>query len=103
MKNKKSFERPKVDYQHAKRLWFTHAGNPYPVISAPADIFSAAVLARSPKWKYSDGYMAILEQDEISYHERWWLLCCLADDKRGLALYESREAAERAGAEQIVG
>lgn len=103
MKNKKSFERPKVDYQHAKRLWFTHAGTAYPVISAPASVFSAAVLARSPKWRYCAGYMSVLKQDEIGYHERWWLLCCLADDKRGLALYESREAAVRACAEQKAG
>jgi hypothetical protein len=103
MKNKKSFERPKVDYQHAKRLWFTHVGTAYPVISAPADIFSAAVLARSPKWCYCGGYMAMLKQDEIDYQTRWWLLCCLADDKRGLALYESREQAERVCAEQMVG
>jgi hypothetical protein len=94
---------PKVNYKAARRAWFTHAGTAYPVISAPAHVFSAAVLERAPKWKYSGGYMAMLKQDEIDYQTRWWLLCCLADDKRGLALYESREAAVRACAEQMVG
>lgn len=94
---------PKVDYKVARRSWFTHAGNPWPVISAPAHVFSAAVLARSPKWRYCAGYMAVLKQDEIDYQTRWWLLNCLADDKREMTLYESREAAERVCAEQKVG
>ena len=94
---------PKVDYKDTKRLWFTYAGKAYPVISAPASVFSAAVLARYPKWKYSDGHMAVLKQDEIGYHERWWLLCCLADNKSKLTLYNSKEQAEQACTEQVAG
>lgn len=94
---------PKNDYKDTKRSWFIHAGKAYPVQTAPADVFSAAVLARYPKWKYSDGHMAVLKQDEIDYYERWWLLNCLADNKCGMTLYESREAAEQACTEQMVG
>jgi hypothetical protein len=93
---------PKVDYKDTKRSWFTHDGTAYSVVEAPSHVFSAAVLARYPKWKYSDGHMAVLKQDDIGYHERWWLLCCLADNKHGLALYGSREQAERVCAEQMV-
>ena len=106
MKNKrKAYQHylPKVDYKAARRAWFTHDGTAYSVVSAPASVFSAAVLARYPKWKYSDGHMAVLKQDEIDYHERWWLLCCLGDNKCKLTLYESREAAEQACTEQVVG
>ena len=94
---------PKVDYKAARRAWFTHAGTAYSVISAPAHVFSAAVLARAPKWRYCAGYMSVLKQDEIDYQARWWLLCCLADNKCKLTLYESREAAVRACAEQVAG
>jgi hypothetical protein len=98
-----SYELPKVDYKDTKRSWFTHAGKAYPVISAPADVFSAAVLARYPKWKFSAEYSRVLKQDELDYHTRWWLLCCLADNKCKLKLYDSKEAAERACTEQMVG
>jgi hypothetical protein len=93
---------PKIDYKDTKRLWFA-LGKPYSVISAPSHVFRAAILAQAPKWKYIDVYMAVLNQDELDYQSRWWLLNCLADEKRELALYTSREAAEQACAEQMVG
>lgn len=93
---------PKNDYKDTKRSWFVYAGKAYPVMSCPASVFCAAVLLASPHWKRCDEYCHVLAQDELDYQTRWWLLCCLSDTKRGIELYKSREAAERACAQQKV-
>lgn len=94
---------PKVDYKTAKHAWFTHDGNPYSVVEAPASVFRSAVLVQSPHWKRCDEYCHVLQQDELDYQTRWWLLNCLSDAKRELRLYATREQAERACTEQVVG
>jgi hypothetical protein len=93
---------PKVDYKEAKRSWFVYAGKAYPVLTAPASVFRAALLERYPNLKLCAEYEYVVK-DELDYYERWWLLNLIADHKRGLALYGSREQAERACTEQMVG
>ena len=36
------FEQPKISFHAIRHAWFNYAGRAYPVISAPAGVFSAA-------------------------------------------------------------
>lgn len=92
---------PKIDYADVKRLWFAHAGHAYPVCTAPVDVFRAAVIQKAPKWEFHETYGPVLSQIAFDRHDRWWLLNSLIDDKRPISLYQSREAAEQACAEQV--
>jgi len=103
MNKSKKFERPEISYHAIRHAWFNYAGIAYPVISAPADIFSSAVLAKAPNWRYCASYCYVLKQAELDYSTRWWLLNCLADGHKAIRLYESREAAEQACREQVAG
>jgi hypothetical protein len=86
-------ELPKVDFQDIPHMWFKYLGRVYPVVSASTAIFRAAVLQRAPKWRRNVEYWAILNQRDLDLYDRWWLLCCLADERRAITLYESREDA----------
>ena len=94
---------PKIDFHDIRHAWFTHAGHAYPVISAPADVFKSAVLAKAPYWRQDDEYGPLLKQDELDIFTRWYLLCALAESHRAIPLYESREQSEQECREQVAG
>ena len=97
------FEQPKISFHAIRHAWFNYAGRAYPVISAPAGVFSAAVLVSAPQWRHCASYCHVLKQAELDYSTRWWLLCCLADGHKRLVLYSSQEQAEQACREQVAG
>src|SRR5437660_9223338 len=99
----------KLDLQHPRaaltfddvmKAFYIHGQQIYPIASAPASIFKAAVLALVPHWKDSSTYGEALASKEIDVVTRWWLLCALADAGQAMTLYGSREQAEQAMSDQ---
>jgi hypothetical protein len=99
----------KLDLQHPRaaltfddvvKAFCIHGQQVYPVASAPASIFKAAVLTLVPHWKDSSTYGEALASKEIDVVTRWWLLCALADAGQAMKLYGSREEAEQAMSDQ---
>ena len=86
MGHKPYYCKPKLDYHDVKRACFEYAGKSYPVATAPTSIFQAAVLAQIPKWEFSAGYRTLLSKKELDLFDRWYLLNCLADKKKGIVL-----------------
>ena len=91
----------KADQQHPRaaltldeiaKAYFIHDQQIYPVASAPASIFRAAVLDLAPQWQTS----SVLASKDIDLVSRWWLLCELSRAGRLMTLYAGREEAERA-------
>ena len=80
-----------LTYDEATKAWFIADGQVFPVASAPASIFRAAVLDLAPQWQTS----SVLASKDIDLVSRWWLLCELSSTGRPMMLYASREEAER--------
>ncbi|SRR5260370_30072048 len=89
---KEIYQTAAVAYDEVTKAWFLHAGQAYPVASAPASIFRAAVLDLAPQWQTS----SVLASKDIDLVSRWWLLCELSRAGRLMTLYAGREEAERA-------
>jgi hypothetical protein len=83
--------RAAVTYDEMTKSYFIADGQVFPVASAPASIFRAAVLDQAPEWKSS----TVLAGKDIDLVSRWWLLCELSMAGRPMTLYGSREEAER--------
>jgi hypothetical protein len=79
-------ERPKISFHSIEHAWFTHAGQRYPVASAPTSVFRAAVLEKAPAWKHHLEYRSLLRKDELDLCDRWYLLNELARTHRPIAL-----------------
>ncbi len=83
---------PKIDYHDVQAAWFNYEGQPYPVATAPVKVFRAAVLEKVPAWRFHASYGPLLRLKELDLLDRWYLLCGLADVRKGLVLY-ARESA----------
>jgi hypothetical protein len=86
---------PKIDYHDAKHAYFIHAGAIHNVVTAPSSIFKQAVLTRMCAWAKHADYGPILSQAETDLHDRWYVLCGMAEARRGMTLYMSRVEAEQ--------
>lgn len=78
---------PKIDFRGVKYAYFDYAGKSYLVANVSTRVFKAAVLANAPNWRFHTEYEGLLLQSELDLIDRWWLLNCLADAGKGLALY----------------
>ena len=85
-----------ITFEQIAGAWFIHDQQIWPVASAPASMFRAAVLAQAPQWKDIPVYSEVLASATLDTVTRWWLLCGLADAGQAMMLYASREEAERA-------
>jgi hypothetical protein len=89
--NNEKYPSAAITYDEAAKAWFIADGQIFPVASAPASIFRAAVLDQAPEWKSS----TVLASKDIDLVSRWWLSCELSMAGRPMTLYGSREEAER--------
>jgi hypothetical protein len=86
---------PSVSFRVAKVSYFIYNNTIHSVAHCTSDIFKSAVLKLAPHWISHEEYGPVLsDMDDISM--RWWLLCALSEDKRGMKLYRTLEDAEAA-------
>ena len=90
--NNERYATAAITYDEVTKAYFIADGQVFPVASAPASIFRAAVLDLAPQWQTS----STLASKDIDLVSRWWLLCELSKAGRPMKLYAGREEAERA-------
>jgi hypothetical protein len=84
---------PSIPFHIAKASYFIYNNTVHSVAHCKSGVFKSAVLKLSPHWESHEEYGPVLkDMDDIS--TRWWLLCTLSEDKRGMKLYGTLEDAE---------
>ena len=81
---------PPILLSFAKIAYFIYRDTVYSVANCHSEVFREAVLQLAPHWNVHETYAPILYED-MDIMARWYLLCALSEENKGMQLYTRDE------------